>query len=613
MKSLPTAFFFSLLAGVAALCLWPYVRLPFANPEGFVGPLTEIGFNPANNILRFLLVVLAPALCLLIFCVVNRARISELPELAAPRGAAASPLDAMVYYAGLALIAAWALICLASFLSGPFPSQPLDVFHEGEHLTPAFNYWTTGGMWTRSFFVHGLVYDCLCDVWAWKLFGAISIGAARFMHGLWTALIPASLALFLIAMAASLRQSVGALGAAFVPLAIVVGLYLTNMQLHFLDRRDCLVLAASACLLLFLARRRKWLLCAAALLCALQVFVTIDRAAYAVAGVVGVVAVDGLFRRDFRALPGRLGLFLAVYAGTLAAVFACLGGREAAAFFDNAAYFIRYKDYIDSYEYLPPLAARAQLVYVTPVVSIVLQGLVLVRLAFVKSFRNSAPYLAGLLCALLAALYFRSALGRSDPMHVMYASTFAYIGLFYWAALLVFYFSARLAPYVCLLLFSVVGVWIGSEAVELGRRWDGWEAASRRIGEYAALNDEAFLTEGGRRLCAGLQAALRDEKSLFVYTSEAAWPYLLRKPSHNKYFVVWFAASLARQRELVEGLRKDPPRDIIFQSDAASNCFDGIPSNRRFPELHAYLASHYVPFDNVENIYFIYRRKAAVE
>ena len=52
-----------------------------------------------------------------------------------------------------------------------FPSAELDLLHEGELLSPAFNSMQGKGLWTGSFFIHGLFYDVLAARLAWALSG----------------------------------------------------------------------------------------------------------------------------------------------------------------------------------------------------------------------------------------------------------------------------------------------------------------------------------------------------------------------------------------------------------------------------------------------------------
>jgi len=61
-----------------------------------------------------------------------------------------------------------------------FSYKPIDLYHEGQSLTPAFNNIINGGYWSNSYIVVGVFLEIFANSFTWKLLGLETIGAASF-------------------------------------------------------------------------------------------------------------------------------------------------------------------------------------------------------------------------------------------------------------------------------------------------------------------------------------------------------------------------------------------------------------------------------------------------
>ncbi|MGH7790218.1 MAG: hypothetical protein ACRERC_25345, partial [Candidatus Binatia bacterium] len=217
---------------------------------------------------------------------------------------------------------------------------------------------------------------------------------------------------------------------------------------------------------------------------------------------------------------------------------------------------------------------------------------------------------AQVLVAALAGLYFRSALGRSDRAHVLYACFFAYVGLAYSVAALVGP-AAAARPRHCraasVLLAGAIGVllWFRYAPVIDGA---AIRLAPLRIATLLGAPDEAFLSPTERLARERLLALTRDDACFFTYTSEGVWPYLMRKPTCGRHAVVWFAAPRPLQEEVLRDLDTYRPSHILLRSPGVANAIDGIANAQRFPLLDAAIRSRYEPVEDVGG-YVIGRRR----
>ncbi len=188
-------------ASAVAFALCTHISLPFSNPWNIMGGLARAHFNPANNILRFLLFVGAPPLLLVgLRCLPftrNRYLWGETPagpySPSPPRAAAEFLSPIMIMSCLFCLI--MALNNATYHDSGPL----LDTFHEGESLGPSMSLLNGGIPYKDAVFPHGIVQDPLRSLIAFKVFTR-SIGAARTLDTIITLLCFVAMFAFLVVL-----------------------------------------------------------------------------------------------------------------------------------------------------------------------------------------------------------------------------------------------------------------------------------------------------------------------------------------------------------------------------------------------------------------------------
>ena len=122
----------------AGYLAWDIISFPFFNPEGVVGPLTLISFNPMNNQVRFVVFILMPALLLL----AAQPWLRYLSHGALPQSEVEWKCQNLEAYQLLFRISCWvtclfAISSVCFFFAQPFDPSPLDFFHEGGELSPS--------------------------------------------------------------------------------------------------------------------------------------------------------------------------------------------------------------------------------------------------------------------------------------------------------------------------------------------------------------------------------------------------------------------------------------------------------------------------------------------
>ncbi len=587
------------------LVAWEPLRVPFSNPLGVVGPLTELGFNPLNNLLRFALLVTLPAL---LYAGMRLRRGRRPPAPATDAGVAFPARTA----AALCLLVAvvWLALDVARLLSTPFTPTPLDFFHTGESLAPAWNFTAGRGLWRGSYFLHGAFFDPLATALAWFVTGQQTIGACLVTKDALTLLVSPALALSLVALA--LCCPPGGRGTTAWVMTVLLAMLLTTLattnRLQTLNQRDVPVLLGLGGFLFGVAYRSRAALFAAGLCSSLTYFYVIDRGAYYTAALAATLAVGWWL--DRQAARRELGWCLAGVAGGWSVFYLTVGASEFRAFLETTLSIYRTKDLFDGYVYPSP-AAHPGLVKVAPLLCISAQLVLTVRAVARGGARRTL--LAQVFVASLALLYFRSALGRSDPPHVKYASYFAYSGL-------VFTLCAMLGPVLATRSRQMRRLAAVTAAALAALAWSTYRptidaravvAAPARLAALIAAPDDAFLTPTERRVRDRWRELSRGDVCAFTFTSESAWLFLLRKPSCGRHSIVWFASASPLQDEVRRDLDMYRPSYILLRSPGWPNAIDGIDNARRLPGLSAAIARSYTPIEDIDGFILARRTDAA--
>lgn len=134
--------------------------------------------------------------------------------------------------------------------------------------------------------------------------------------------------------------------------------------------------------------------------------------------------------------------------------------------------------------------------------------------------------------------------------------------------------------------------------------------APARLGALIAAPDDAWLTPVERRVRDRLRILTADDPCFFTFTSEGAWPYLMKKPTCGRYFIVWFTSAAPIQRALQRDLDVWRPSHILLRSPGWPNAIDRIGNAVRVPALYAAVTSTYHPVEDIDG--FVIARRTDV-
>ena len=451
----------------------------------------------------------------------------------------------------------------------------------GQHLAWA-DALRRGRLHGRDFFcLYGPLYD-LGAVGVWALVGR-SISAWELYFSVTRVLGLAAL----LALAASLLgRRAWALAIPFlVPwVNLRIGLALAALALLFAWLRSGrLALAAGAGALtgVALLYSQEFGLAAAAT-CALAVALRRDaRAALACSGACAAAMAPLLAWYAAHAALGPMLRDLVAYPGYVLAGFGKLPFPSLAAELPlGRGSFAGHDALLLRLGYAVPAISWAAALLALPVASLDPRRPVASAARMLLALRRDSARATALLCGVFGLLCFRTALGRSDLVHVVAALPPA--------ALLVALACDRLLS--GLRERRIDGRVAGFRAVALVLLvlLSGLSAAPRPLREFArSVSDAATLRREGHdprgsrevmRVVRWLQLRAEPSDAILFLPNDAAYYYLLDRPSPIRFVMGHQIATDAHRAEVLAALRRDPPRFVVWDHGALR--VDGLPDER---------------------------------
>lgn len=597
---------FFIVASAAAAAAWNHVSLPFSNPWNVAGKLSETGFNPLNNSLRFAFLLFSPILLLALgylldignfnnICFGSNRRIVDffVPEEIDETEEAVARAKARKKYLFWVLVLAAAFSAL--FIPTDRSSGKFDIFHEGESLGTAMSYISGKAPYRDFIFAHGAYQDPLRSAAAFSLFGT-SVGAARSLES------AVKLAAFALLMAFLIRifkrnmlESFVAYAALFIAMASVP-------QALIVIPRDVTLFAflgAAAALQDFISGENESGpgLTAAAFL---FVFIplaslgySVDRGVYlTITCLLAIVPTYIFFIRKSRFRANFL--LGAAAAVVFAALFLGVIMRWQFAEFLRFTFAVlpRYADLMSGLEY--PIAKPAHLLSCLIVTFNAFWFFTqFLKTLYGRSGRfalSCAIFLKNNfleLCALcLSVLAFKNALCRPDWWHVSYSLPLAAVLLLHIA--LRYYLSniVNHHKYIFAIIFALPLALI---------TWPGIVLIDHTLASNFELyvDDSEFTPPNYAATLDYLRRNMSPHDEFFTMTSEAAWYYFLKKPCPTRFPVVWFAGPDFYQRALADELARSKVKFILYKNSFWTNAIDGISNERRLPIVYSHIRKNY--------------------
>jgi len=481
----------------------------------------------------------------------------------------------------------------------PVIDGPVDLFHTGEFLVP-LNELLAGAVPYRDVYLqHGLFHNALIPLLGAKVFEP-TLAAVRTMQNL---VAPSFVvAVYFLGLAVFRGRWVSAIVVALIVIACGLG---ESVRLVF-------GVLSLACLAVGW-RHSIWWSAVAGLLALLGFWHSVEVGLYALAaGIIFLVLARAWRTIGWYAVGAFVGFWLVgwffLWHGALPDVVRNI--------YAQCAY--QNETWGRAFPKLPALAVLGKWGgrdpihwYLAPIVLCLCGGWLAWR-AGVGGFWQSTSAGRLLLLTTAGALFFRTALGRSDQHH-LYTGTFFAILLAVFAAdhVLGAAWDRRRTQrwratslLVVGIVFAVAVGWyvntVHKGPARLAREWEKlqhWPARTSATNEPIARAGIVNLKGQERQLSkvvAAIQERTRPTDRVLEFTFHPAYLFFADRRSATRYFATCYASLPAMQKEAIAELERQPTPVVI--SGGAG--FDGLTPGARSPILAAYVAEHFQPTTN---------------
>ena len=611
---------------IFATFIWNKIYFPFKNPLEIIGEYSKQNYNPMNDAARYLIFIFFPLIVALLCCnffkknsfkniknqIFQNNKVWESDEK--------SKKSKIVFFIFLVYI-------FLEFLSINFPYKPIDLYHEGQMIMPAYNHLIKGGYWSSSYITVGVFHELFATSLAWKLFGLETIGASRIQYIILNLIFKITLLFLSYQITKKFILGENRKIFSFILLSFVM-LSLNNFNIwetHLLQYRD-LPLVLFLILSLEVIDNKNFsnfFAFALGTLSLLSLIWGLDRGAYlnVILFLFFVLLISRLeIKKSFFLLMGLLGGWIVF--------FLINGSYETKFFLENSLSIYQNHGFIDGIIHPRPFSDDPNSWRATKtIVSILTCGLILIYL-FVfndKKFTNQSKILLSFIF-IISVLSYTQALSKSDGPHIrgcfgfpiMFLSIYLINKIFQIKTNFVnhpnkvfngsFFLFILFAQIFFLFLMSKFAIgynekayWIKHTIVNI----QNIKTFKSRIYKFANTTDNYYLDNKLIEIVNYYKFISQNDKCVQIFNYDILIPYLVKKPSCTKYHFIWSMGSKKNQLKFIEELKISKPNYILLHGP--QDFYGGISASERLPYAYKYILDNYSNYKQL-NKWVFYKR-----
>ncbi len=605
------------------LFFWDKITLPYSNPWGVTGVLTVAKYNPTNDSVRFAVFLFMPLLLLFLMYLLNIGGFNRICFRGKPDSSEYDSLDVLPLPSVNKKFFAVILLLFAVISSVNIPNYrstgKFDAMHEGETLGPALSYMAGEVPYKDFLFLHGVFENPVRSVVAFKLFGK-SIGSVRALESILKVFLFIMLAIFLMQIFR---------GNYLYYLIVFLTLTLFYKHLFGFSRRLMFFKTMDVTTFSFLVtvpvlyrfsdlkqiNPKKFLI-------TVFFFSFIPLASFGYSADRGIylfvtylIVSPILYFLFFHKSHFRRHYLAASFFGLLAAIL-LLNVLFRGAFYDFFEFtfliLTKYRELQGGFIYpIEQVAYLAVCVLIAAntfwVAYKFMQELYLNDGKLMPAFRKFIEKYFMEFCLLLMSIFFyRSALGRSDWMHVGYSSSLTYILSMY--ILIKHYLHGvlqreRFNKFRKILVYAVTFIVVVSSVGGIYRIYKE-DLITKRF--PIKVKDSEFILDKYKATIKFLKNNLKGDEKFFTFTNEASWYYFIDQPAPTRFPVLVYAMPYFYQEEVVEDLKKANIKYVLYTNSDWYNSvsgfdFEGFSNEVRFPIVLDYLKKNFVFYKMIDD------------
>ena len=596
---------------------WGWIDIDYTKEFEIPGEYSKHKYNPINESIRYITFIFMPLIVYLVCIKIFKGQeIKEIKEIfyydnSKTFYVTKNNLLVLCFLSFSALI-------LLDFLSVNLPLHTIDTLHEGQWLTPGINYLKKGGYWIDSYMTIGVFNEILNVLIGFKIFDIFSIGSSRFSILLSILVFKFILIIFIykLTVIQKLTENFKIL---FFVLISLIALSMTSFSFYnsdILHYRN-LPLILFLILLIPIISNEKMVIFYCFLIgamSAISMLWGLDKGAYlnlTLASLILFLIIKKDFDKSVWIILGAIITWILFYK--------IFGQEEFKSFFYNTKEIYQSMDWIHGIIHPEPFSSDQHSARATKILLIlILSGLLIININFFKYQNILNEYKVLLIFIfIISIITYKTALGRSDGPHIRSVTGLPLLLLCIITLNLIFDFILKNKKYLkifqnvanfkntLIFMFILLSIFFLPNL-----NFQNIISFKSSVKNYVNLSDEFFLTERQNLLIKRYNNLTIEDKCVLIFTYDAAIPYLLKKPSCNKYYYIWNIGNKKNQNLFIKSIENRKPNFILLGGDYKNPITIGLEPHERLPIIHNFIIKNYLLDENVLD-WRIYKLKSS--
>ena len=589
----------TIFAVIIVSILWDKIKFSFENPDEIIGYYSIFNHSYLNDNIRYIFFISIPLLVYFISKIfLNNINLSNYKNFLVLENNTRTINKLSIKY-----LLTFFFILLFFFLSQNFNYSFVDLFHEGQALSGAFNFKLDRNLWSGSFVVTSLFIDIFSANLAWSISGSETISSYRFFVKILslTSCFISFVFAFLITNTLNLEKNFKKILFLF-----LCFLLFSFFESHTLSYREIPIFLFLIFSFLLIVEEKTNILIPSiiGLLPLISLLWSLDRGIFLLASYIPFFLIL-VINKKIKEL-----LIISSCAIFSFFVFAIsIGKIEFLSFISNSIDILSSSDMLNGIIHPTPFSEDNNSTRASKsLIIILLNGIFLLNYTLKdesKLRKNFKIYL--LLYYFLSVVFYKIGITRSDGGHIKQGVSLNFILFIYLVIINFFYFlqKKRLNIFTkklsinILIIFMFSGFLIKNIPKNFKNNLFNFK---ERMSNYLTVSDLTLLKKDELFLIENLLNLTKNEKCIQVFSYEPAISYYLKKPSCTKFYHIMNMGPKKNQIRFIEEMKKSSPNYII-----TGGTYDNIGNlkgrndteltpSERFPYIKNFIDENYVNF-----------------
>ena len=558
MKIQKKTFFYIISISLAiafSTFIWKFIKLPYQE-NGIVGNYSLNSYNGLNDVLRYLIFISLPILTYLFLkffyeknsltkiTLINKTDYIDYPRIEK------SQIFLFIFFI---------LLLILEFLSLEFPEGKLDSYHDGQRLSSAYKSLLDGSLWSGSYVTVGIFYETISSKLIWKLFNNESIGLSRIADIIYIFIFKLLLINFSLLISQFIRVNIFYKNIFFLFNSLVfISLFNYNIgSVDLITFREIPIILFSIFFMIFLLYKnyQNFSLTVIGSLSVLTMFWGVDRG-LVLNLLILVISVYLILLNDYKKLVVLISSVFIFWV-----LFYLILGNEFNYFIINTLSVYKEMNYLHGIIHPVPFSEDPNSYRASKTLILIIFSLLISLSLFFRSNKEYSTQLKIILLffSIISFFSYIYALSRSDGPHIKHI--FGYPLIFfsiYLSYLLIKFLSNRIQNIPRFINYFFLTLFFGFLSFKiLDINFKKIKNYNERFQIYSYLPDEHFLRKDEAIFIKKAKKIVNKYDCIHLFTNDAVFLYLLKTKSCNKFYFVWSAGSIEKQKELIANFDKN--------------------------------------------------------